>query len=125
MKSDIQILKINVFRFYFQIPEIITFLMLLIVFIAAYGVGSQAIINPYRQFNGDWQSVEELIQGIFFLPYWQMYGELNLESVEVRDPDPDGGCLNITTAMTKNVSFIETCSAPDLYDIKESKTVII
>ena len=61
--------------------------MLLIVFIAAYGVGSQAIINPYRQFNWDWESFDELLKGIFFLPYWQMYGELNLESVEVRDPD--------------------------------------
>ena len=100
--------------------------MLLIVFIAAYGVGSQAIINPYRQFNWDWESFDELLKGIFFLPYWQMYGELNLESVEVRDPDPENGCSNFTTAsLTNNVSFIETCSAPDLYNIKESKTVNI
>lgn len=32
----------------FQIPEIVTFLFLLIIFILAYGVASQALIDPYR-----------------------------------------------------------------------------
>ena len=76
--------------------------MLLIVFICAYGVGSQAILNPYRELS--WSTLEELFDGVLFLPYWQMYGELNLESIEVNQPS----CPSET----------EACSAPDLQEIK-------
>jgi len=47
------------------------------VFILAYGVSSQAIIEPYREFT--LESLGPLLFNIFFLPYWQMYGELQLE----------------------------------------------
>ena len=72
-----------------------TFLLLLIVFLTAYGVGSQALIDPYRQFS--LENILELIEHVFFLPYWQMYGELNLEQMEVVSP-PD--CTTVTNTVT-------------------------
>lgn len=61
-----------------QIPEIVTFMFLLVIFILGYGVASQAMIDPYRLFR--WSELGPLIFDIFFLPYWQMYGELSLDS---------------------------------------------
>ena len=61
----------------FQIPEIVTFVVLLAVYIAAYGVALQAIIDPYRELKLENAGV--LLYNIMVLPYWQMYGELQLE----------------------------------------------
>ena len=52
-------------------------MFLLIIFIIAYGVANQAIIDPFRDFN--WTNMGPLIYDIILLPYWQMYGELQLE----------------------------------------------
>ena len=73
------LVQLNVFNpaISFQIPEIVTFMLLLIVFILAYGVSSQAIIDPYREFS--LENFGPLLFNIIFLPYWQMYGELQLE----------------------------------------------
>ena len=61
----------------FQIPEIVTFIALLAVYIVAYGVANQAIIDPYRELKLENAGV--LLYNIMVLPYWQMYGELQLE----------------------------------------------
>ena len=53
-------------------------MFLLIIFILAYGVANQAIIDPYRDFN--WVDFWKLLFQIVFLPYWQMYGELSLDA---------------------------------------------
>ena len=74
---------------YFQIPEIITFMLLLIVFILAYGVAIQAIIDPYREFS--LETIGKVLFSIVFMPYWQMYGELSLEDIAVQDST---GCWN-------------------------------
>ena len=63
-----------------MIPEITTFLLLLVIFILGYGVASQALLNPHQQFS--WAELPALLSNIIFLPYWQMYGELSLESVQ-------------------------------------------
>ena len=98
----------------FQIPEIFSFMMLLIVFILAYGVAIQAIIDPYRELS--WQKLSEIIQDIFLLPYWQMYGELSLESLEVIDST---GCSNVS-----NLNSEMTCAtAPDWQNLRSSKTI--
>ena len=68
---------IKFYFFLFQVPEIFTFLLLLSVFMFAYGVGSQAVIDPYRE--STWDNARKLLPYIFFLPYWQMYGELSLD----------------------------------------------
>ena len=81
--------------------------MLLIVFILAYGVAVQALIDPYRPFT--WTDLEHLVQDIIFLPYWQMYGELQLDAIAVKDST---GCYD-------NV----TCAAPDWKHIGDATTV--
>ena len=83
--------------------------MLLIVFILAYGVAVQALIDPYRKFS--WGELEHLIQDIIFLPYWQMYGELQLESIAVNK--------NTTGCSTEEI----TCEAPDLVSIQNATTI--
>jgi transient receptor potential cation channel subfamily M protein 2 len=62
----------------FQIQEIIIFMVLLVVFIVGYGVASQALIDPYRQFDSA-QIWPFIANNILFLPYWQMFGELSLD----------------------------------------------
>ena len=66
------------FSLFIQIPEIIIFVALLAIFIIAYGVANQAIINPYRDLK--WENIGPLFYDIIMLPYWQMYGELQLET---------------------------------------------
>ena len=65
-------------------------MLLLIVFILAYGVAIQAIIDPYREFS--LETIGKVLFSIVFMPYWQMYGELSLEDIAVQ-PDSTG-CWN-------------------------------
>ena len=89
---------------YFQIPEIITFMLLLIVFILAYGVAIQAIIDPYREFS--LETIGKVLFSIVFMPYWQMYGELSLEDIAVQDST---GCINGSlTSSNTTVSSLDT-----------------
>lgn len=89
--------------------------MLLIIFITAYGVGSQAIIDPYRELN--FQTIGLLLYDIFFLPYWQMYGELSLDSIVIRDST---GC---DISSDPNVTQTGICLAPDLEHIRNAKII--
>ena len=66
--------------FHRMIPEIIIFLMLLLIFILGYGVASQALLNPYTEFQ--WSALPDLVTNVIFLPYWQMYGELSIEDIQ-------------------------------------------
>ena len=91
--------------------------MLLIVFILAYGVAVHALIDPYREWS--WDDLGDLLQDIIFLPYWQMFGELNLEGIQVID----------STMMrcndTRNDSWNElACNPPDLDNIRHSTLVM-
>ena len=64
---------------YRMVPELVSFMMLLVIFILAYGTASQALLNPSATFQ-----VENLylyIEKIVWLPYWQMYGELSLHEI--------------------------------------------
>ena len=51
--------------------------MVLVIFIFAYGVASQALIDPYRPLST--KTFGKFLFDMFMLPYWQMYGELSLE----------------------------------------------
>ena len=55
-----------------------TFMMLLVIFILAYGVAAHALMDPYREFR--WDELGSVLFDIILLPYWQMYGELSLDS---------------------------------------------
>ena len=52
------------------------FTIILMVFIIAYGLASQAILYPNTPFS------LTLMKEIVRKPYWQMYGELFLEEIE-------------------------------------------
>lgn len=49
------------------------FLLIMVVFLMAYGVAQQAILFPYE--TGSWS----IIPKVFFRPYFQVYGELFIE----------------------------------------------
>ena len=52
------------------------FIMVLLVFLLAYGVSSQGLLYNVR--NPDWT----ILKDVFYFPYWQLYGELFLEELE-------------------------------------------
>ena len=64
---------------YRMLPELLSFLVLLIIFILAYGTASQSLLSPQTSFHLD--TIPDVIQSILFLPYWQMYGELSLDKL--------------------------------------------
>ena len=45
-------------------------------------MASQALITPGAKFKSDYIGNYSLVEGILFTPYWQMYGELNLEGID-------------------------------------------
>ncbi|EDO47658.1 predicted protein, partial [Nematostella vectensis] len=56
--------------------DMMYFLVIMVVFLLAYGVAQQAILFPHEK--PSW----ELITKIFFRPYFQVYGELFIEDVD-------------------------------------------
>ncbi|XP_022257854.1 transient receptor potential cation channel subfamily M member 1-like [Limulus polyphemus] len=59
-----------------MLVEVVLFLLILFIFILSYGVASQALLKRNRQpFMG-------IFREVFYLPYWQLYGELNLDRLE-------------------------------------------
>ncbi|XP_022255565.1 transient receptor potential cation channel trpm-like [Limulus polyphemus] len=59
-----------------MLVEVVLFLLILLIFILSYGVASQALLKRNRQpFLG-------IFREVFYLPYWQLYGELNLDRLE-------------------------------------------
>ena len=80
---------------YRMFPEMLSFMMLLIVFILAYCTASQALINPATSLTFD--ILPEMFENILWLPYWQMYGELSLDRIVPKDIEScsiDGFCEN-------------------------------
>ncbi|XP_071947504.1 transient receptor potential cation channel subfamily M member 3-like [Antedon mediterranea] len=65
-----------------MIRELIFFLCILLVFMVGYGVASQSLLFPNQT------NVSEAIVGIFYMPYFQILGELFLE-VAVDDCSDD------------------------------------
>ena len=53
-------------------------IVILVIFIVAYGVASQALRYPNSE--PSWS----LLKDVVYKPYWQMYGELFLEELEGR-----------------------------------------
>lgn len=56
-----------------QTIDMTYFLLIMVVFLMAYGVAQQAILFPHE--HGSWS----LIPKVFFRPYFQVYGELFIE----------------------------------------------
>ena len=60
----------------FQLEELRMFIMVLIVFLLAYGISSQGLL--YHARNPDWV----ILKDVLYFPYWQLYGEIFLEEIE-------------------------------------------
>ena len=73
-----------------------TFLVLLIVFIVGYGMASQALITPGAKFKHAFIGNYSLVEGILLTPYWQMYGELNLDEIDEKIEKRGTRSLNIS-----------------------------
>lgn len=59
--------------FFVQYIELTTFLLVLIVFLLAYGVARHSLL--YGQTEPSWN----ILGDILFHPYWQLYGELSFD----------------------------------------------
>jgi hypothetical protein len=93
---------------YRMFPEMLSFLMLLVVFILAYGTANQALINPATCIS--WDVLPEMIENILFLPYWQMYGELSLDRIvpkNVESCNIDGFCEDFVVYRYVNPVFLD------------------
>ena len=60
---------------FLQIQDLIFFMFILFVFLISYGVALQAIMFPNEK------SWKRIFQGVFYYPYWQMFGELFLDEI--------------------------------------------
>ncbi|XP_013384358.1 transient receptor potential cation channel subfamily M member 2 isoform X1 [Lingula anatina] len=56
-----------------MITDVIFFVMILLVFLLAYGVAVQALLYPNHK--RDWSILKDVV----YIPYWQMYGDLFLD----------------------------------------------
>ncbi|XP_062593993.1 transient receptor potential cation channel subfamily M member-like 2 [Saccostrea cucullata] len=75
--------------------ELCTFLLLVMVFLLAYGVASQSLL--YRQKNVSCiKDIIILIKDIVFYPYWELYGELEFD----KSIETDCDCLSKVNATT-------------------------
>ncbi|KAK3094835.1 hypothetical protein FSP39_006870 [Pinctada imbricata] len=61
-----------------MIDELRMFLLVLVVFLLAYGVAAQALMFTERE--PSWQILKDVI----YYPYWQLYGELFFEEIETQ-----------------------------------------
>ncbi|XP_069138971.1 transient receptor potential cation channel subfamily M member 8-like [Argopecten irradians] len=62
--------------------SMLQFLLILLIFIVAYGTSSQALL--YTERHPSW----EILRDIFYQPYWTVYGEVGLDEL-TDDPDCD------------------------------------
>lgn len=72
-----------------MLPELVSFLFLLIIFILAYGTGSQALLSPQSSLQVD--NLWSILEKVVWLPYWQMYGELSLDTLVPYQQQPANG----------------------------------
>ncbi|KAI0223104.1 Transient receptor potential cation channel subfamily M member-like 2 [Lamellibrachia satsuma] len=75
----------------FQFDDVLKFLLILALFIVSYGVPFRALLFPKSEFS--WA----LLRDIVYLPYWQMYGELQLEDIE--DVNSRGGLVTFAIVL--------------------------
>ena len=71
------------------------FLFIMAVFLLAYGVARQTILEPNAAVS--WKNVAE----IFFVPYFQVYGELFIEKDKLYSGECLGVCLIGNSKPTK------------------------
>ena len=65
-----------------QLTDLMFFVAILVVFVLAYGVASQALRYPNSPLSFT------LLKDVVYKPYWQMYGELFLDELEGKEKHP-------------------------------------
>lgn len=67
---------------FFQLKDLLSFLILAVFVVLGVGIYYHANLWPDHQtiWNGDW--TDWRIWKIIYFPYWQLYGELNLDILE-------------------------------------------
>ncbi|RDD39507.1 Transient receptor potential cation channel subfamily M member 2 [Trichoplax sp. H2] len=78
-----------------MLSDLVFFVVILGVFLVAYGVSSHAILHPNYPFNAT------IIQKIFYIPYFNIYGELFLAEIQGQNCPPG---QNYTTDPTNCVA---------------------
>ena len=68
-----------------MLPEIASFLFLLIIFILGYGTAREALLKSYSSFNVTY--VPEILNDVLFIPIWEMLGELEVEALVPTKPN--------------------------------------
>ncbi|XP_071090476.1 transient receptor potential cation channel subfamily M member-like 2 [Haliotis cracherodii] len=81
-----------------MLEELVLFVMILVVFLLAYGVASQGLLYPQRKPDA------VILKDIVFYPYWQLYGEIFLDEIET-----DQTCMAALQNMTSVTPFNNTC----------------
>ncbi|OWF39756.1 transient receptor potential cation channel subfamily M member 2-like [Mizuhopecten yessoensis] len=61
--------------------DLISFLAILMVFVVSYSIAAHAILYPVSRFDGD------LLFNLLRIPYWNLYGELILDEMEIKEPE--------------------------------------
>lgn len=56
--------------------DLVVFMCILMVFLLAYGIACQAVLFPHVT------DTRQMLKGIFYRSYFQIYGELFLEELE-------------------------------------------
>lgn len=59
-----------------QVTDLMFFLLLLAVFLVAYGIAQQALLYPNS--TKSWS----ILLGVFYDPYFSIYGDFNLQELE-------------------------------------------
>ncbi|XP_060065040.1 transient receptor potential cation channel subfamily M member-like 2 [Ylistrum balloti] len=61
--------------------DLIYFLAILMVFVVSYSIAAHSILYPVSRFDGD------LLFNLLRIPYWNLYGELILDEMEIKEPE--------------------------------------
>ena len=73
------VVMFSAFVFSSQLEDLKQFVIILLIFIIAYGIALQAVSFPGPGKFA--KSFQQVLRGIVDLPYWQMYGELFIEEI--------------------------------------------
>nr|XP_034318676.1 transient receptor potential cation channel subfamily M member 2-like [Crassostrea gigas] len=88
-----------------MLKDLLRFLSIAVFVVLGVGIYYHANLWPDHQtmWSGDWTNWR--IWTIIYYPYWQLYGELNLDYLDGSKPDYDEGeCTNITTEWESDTS---------------------
>ncbi|XP_069954618.1 transient receptor potential cation channel subfamily M member-like 2 [Cherax quadricarinatus] len=108
--------------FYRMISEVLVFLALLVIFILGYGIASQSLLHLSRNaFTLNSTSISNIMKDVLLTPYWQMYGELQLEEIAGEDEQVchqkscwvNEVCFKDNTSCTKELDCV--CENPTDY----------